>query len=63
MGLCSYLLDRLLVYCARHNEHHIDDAQTVRAKFASLKAFLTTRVGDTIFFIGDDLSFTFNPRT
>jgi NADH-quinone oxidoreductase subunit L len=51
MGLCSYLLIGFWSIRAP-NEHHIDDAQTVRAKFASLKAFLTTRVGDTIFFTG-----------
>ncbi len=51
MGLCSYLLIGFWSVRAP-NEHHIDDAQTVRAKFASLKAFLTTRVGDTIFFVG-----------
>ncbi|HEX9074525.1 MAG TPA: NADH-quinone oxidoreductase subunit L, partial [Anaerolineae bacterium] len=31
---------------------HIDDAQTVRAAQAAKKAFLTTRVGDTIFMTG-----------
>ncbi|MBI5029169.1 MAG: NADH-quinone oxidoreductase subunit L [Chloroflexi bacterium] len=51
MGLCSYLLIGFWSI-RKPNEHHIDDAQTVRAKFASLKAFLTTRVGDTIFFVG-----------
>ncbi len=51
MGLCSYLL--IGFWSVRlPNEHHIDDAQTVRATYASLKAFLTTRVGDTIFFVG-----------
>lgn len=65
MGLCSYLLIGFWSIRAP-SEHHIDDAQTVRAKFASLKAFLTTRVGDTIFFVGllflyiqsGDLNFT-----
>ncbi len=65
MGLCSYLLIGFWSFKAP-DEHHIDDAQTVRAKFASLKAFLTTRVGDVIFFIGliflyiqsGDLNFT-----
>lgn len=51
MGLCSYLLIGFWSFKAP-KENHIDDAQTVRAKFASLKAFLTTRVGDVIFFIG-----------
>lgn len=51
MGLCSYLLIGFWSI-RKPNEHHIDDAQTVRAQFASLKAFLTTRVGDTLFFIG-----------
>jgi NADH-quinone oxidoreductase subunit L len=51
MGLCSYLLIGFWSV-RRPDEHHIDDAQTVRAKLAAIKAFLTTRVGDTIFFIG-----------
>ncbi len=61
MGLCSYLLIGFWSI-RKPNEHHIDDAQTVRAKFASLKAFLTTRVGDTIFFVGFDLPLHLNPR-
>ncbi|HEX7592821.1 MAG TPA: NADH-quinone oxidoreductase subunit L [Anaerolineae bacterium] len=51
MGLCSYLLIGFWSIRAP-GETHIDDAQTVRAKYAALKAFLTTRVGDTIFFVG-----------
>jgi len=51
MGLCSYLLIGFWSIRAP-GEHHIDDAQTVRAAYASLKAFLTTRVGDVIFFVG-----------
>ena len=51
MGLCSYLLIGFWSTKLPH-EHHIDDAQTVRAKFAAIKAFMTTRVGDTVFFIG-----------
>jgi len=51
MGLCSYLLIGFWSTKLPH-EHHIDDAQPVRAKFAALKAFMTTRVGDSIFFIG-----------
>jgi NADH-quinone oxidoreductase subunit L len=51
MGLCSYLLIGFWSFKAS-SEHHIDDAQTVRAKYAALKAFLTTRVGDVILFIG-----------
>ena len=51
MGLCSYLLIGFWSI-RKPDEHHIDDAQTVRAMYASLKAFLTTRVGDTIFFVG-----------
>ncbi|MBI5302573.1 MAG: NADH-quinone oxidoreductase subunit L [Chloroflexi bacterium] len=51
MGLCSYLLIGFWSTKLPH-EHHIDDAQTVRAKFAALKAFMTTRVGDSIFFVG-----------
>jgi NADH-quinone oxidoreductase subunit L len=72
MGLCSYLLIGFWSFKAP-SEHHIDDAQTVRAKYAALKAFLTTRVGDVIFFIGliflyiqsGDLNFTniFNEKT
>src|SRR5713226_9183652 len=51
MGLCSYLL--IGFWSVRlPNEEHIDDAQLVRASNASKKAFLTTRVGDVIFFIG-----------
>jgi NADH-quinone oxidoreductase subunit L len=51
MGLCSYLL--IGFWSVRMpTEHHIDDAQTVRAAQAAKKAFLTTRVGDTIFFVG-----------
>lgn len=72
MGLCSYLLIGFWSFRGK-DEHHIDDAQTVRAKYASLKAFLTTRVGDVIFMIGvvllyiqtGDLNFTtiFNEKT
>jgi NADH-quinone oxidoreductase subunit L len=51
MGLCSYLLIGFWSI-RKPTEHHIDDAQTIRAKYASLKAFLTTRVGDTFFFVG-----------
>jgi NADH-quinone oxidoreductase subunit L len=51
MGLCSYLL--IGFWSVRKpTETHIDDAQTVRAAQASKKAFLTTRVGDTIFMTG-----------
>ncbi len=51
MGLCSYLL--IGFWSIRGpDEKHIDDAQTIRAAYASLKAFLTTRVGDTIFMVG-----------
>lgn len=72
MGLCSYLLIGFWSFRGK-DEHHIDDAQTVRAKYAALKAFLTTRVGDVIFMIGvvllyiqtGDLNFTtiFNEKT
>ncbi len=51
MGLCSYLLIGFWSVRAP-GETHIDDAQVVRATQASKKAFLTTRVGDTIFFTG-----------
>lgn len=51
MGLCSYLL--IGFWSMRlPNETHIDDAQVVRATNAAKKAFLTTRVGDVLFFIG-----------
>jgi NADH-quinone oxidoreductase subunit L len=51
MGLCSYLL--IGFWSFRHtDEHHIDDAQVVRARAAKLKAFLTTRVGDVLLFAG-----------
>ncbi len=51
MGLCSYLL--IGFWSVKlPSETHIDDAQTIRAAQAGKKAFLTTRVGDTIFFVG-----------
>ena len=51
MGLCSYLLISFWSV-KKPDETHIDDAQLVRAAQAGKKAFLTTRVGDTIFFTG-----------
>ncbi|MBI4785556.1 MAG: NADH-quinone oxidoreductase subunit L [Chloroflexi bacterium] len=51
MGLCSYLLIGFWSV-KKPSETHIDDAQLVRAAQAAKKAFLTTRVGDTIFFTG-----------
>ncbi|MBI3536073.1 MAG: NADH-quinone oxidoreductase subunit L [Chloroflexi bacterium] len=51
MGLCSYLLIGFWSIRDAH-EHHIDDAQVVRATNASKKAFLTTRIGDVLFFVG-----------
>src|SRR5574341_1451742 len=51
MGLCSYLL--IGFWSMRlPSETHIDDAQVVRATNAAKKAFMTTRVGDVLFFIG-----------
>ncbi|MGB8646544.1 MAG: NADH-quinone oxidoreductase subunit L [Anaerolineae bacterium] len=51
MGFCSYAL--IGFWSVRgQGEHHIDEAQVLRARAASLKAFLTTRVGDTLFMAG-----------
>ncbi len=51
MGVCSYLLIGFWAF-RRPEETHIDTAQVQRARAASLKAFLTTRVGDTIMLVG-----------
>jgi NADH-quinone oxidoreductase subunit L len=51
MGFCSYAL--IGFWDVRlPTEHHIDEAQVGRARAASIKAFLTTRVGDVLFMTG-----------
>ncbi|MGE5141484.1 MAG: NADH-quinone oxidoreductase subunit L, partial [Rudaea sp.] len=56
MGFCSYAL--IGFWDVRlPTEHHIDEAQVLRARAASIKAFLTTRVGDTLFMVGMILLF------
>lgn len=51
MGYCSYAL--IGFWDVRlPTEHHIDEAQVLRARAASIKAFLTTRVGDVLFMTG-----------
>ena len=51
MGFCSYAL--IGFWDVRlPTEHHIDEAQVLRARAASIKAFLTTRVGDVLFMTG-----------
>lgn len=51
MGFCSYAL--IGFWDVRlPKEHHIDEAQVLRARAASIKAFLTTRVGDVLFMTG-----------
>lgn len=56
MGFCSYSLVGFWSFRGL-NEHHIDDAQVGRARAASIKAFLTTRVGDVLFMSGMILLF------
>src|SRR5262245_16889940 len=56
MGFCSYALIGFWSFRGL-NEHHIDDAQVGRARAASIKAFLTTRVGDVLFMTGMILLF------
>lgn len=51
MGFCSYALIGFWSFRGR-KEHHIDDAQVGRARAASIKAFLTTRVGDILLMSG-----------
>ncbi len=51
MGVCSYLLIGFWSY-RKPGETHIDHAQVIRARNASLKAFITTRVGDTVMLAG-----------
>lgn len=51
MGFCSYALIGFWSFRGR-KEHHIDDAQVGRARAASIKAFLTTRVGDVLLMSG-----------
>lgn len=56
MGFCSYAL--IGFWSVRGlKEHHIDDAQVGRARGASIKAFLTTRVGDILLMSGMILLF------
>lgn len=52
MGLCSYLLIGFWSFRNRDGEQHIDQAQVERARAASLKAFITTRIGDVLLFAG-----------
>lgn len=56
MGFCSYALIGFWSFRGL-NEHHIDDAQVGRARAASIKAFLTTRVGDILLMSGMILLF------
>lgn len=51
MGFCSYALIGFWSFRGL-KEHHIDDAQVGRARAASIKAFLTTRVGDVLLMTG-----------
>ncbi len=51
MGVCSYLLIGFWSF-RKPGETHIDHAQVKRARAASFKAFITTRVGDTIMLAG-----------
>ncbi len=51
MGVCSYLLIGFWSF-RKPGETHIDHAQVVRARNAALKAFITTRVGDTVMLAG-----------
>lgn len=56
MGFCSYALIGFWSFRGL-KEHHIDDAQVGRARAASIKAFLTTRVGDVLLMSGMILLF------
>lgn len=56
MGFCSYSLIGFWSFRGL-KEHHIDDAQVGRARGASIKAFLTTRVGDVLLMSGMILLF------
>ncbi len=51
MGVCSYLLIGFWSF-RKPGETHIDHAQVERARAASWKAFLTTRIGDTVMLAG-----------
>ncbi len=51
MGVCSYLLIGFWSF-RKPGETHIDADQVRRARAASLKAFITTRVGDTVMLAG-----------
>jgi NADH-quinone oxidoreductase subunit L len=59
MGLCSYLLIGFWSFRRRDSEHHIDEAQVVRARQAALKAFITTRIGDVLLFSGIALLYSY----
>jgi NADH-quinone oxidoreductase subunit L len=59
MGLCSYLLIGFWSFRMRDREHHIDEAQVVRARQAALKAFITTRIGDVLLFAGIALLYSY----
>ncbi|MBI4674957.1 MAG: NADH-quinone oxidoreductase subunit L [Chloroflexi bacterium] len=56
MGFCSYALIGFWSFRGRQ-ERHIDEAQVGRARAASIKAFLTTRVGDILLMSGMILLF------
>lgn len=56
MGFCSYALIGFWSF-RNPNETHIDEAQVGRARAASIKAFLTTRVGDVLLMSGMILLF------
>jgi NADH-quinone oxidoreductase subunit L len=56
MGFCSYALIGFWSFRGL-KEEHIDDAQVGRARAASIKAFLTTRVGDILLMTGIILLF------
>lgn len=51
MGFCSYALIGFWSFRGL-KEHHIDEAQVGRARGASIKAFLVTRVGDILLLTG-----------
>ncbi len=59
MGLCSYLLIGFWSFRKAESEHHIDQAQVVRARQAALKAFITTRIGDVLLFSGIALLYSY----
>ncbi len=59
MGLCSYLLIGFWSFRKADDEHHIDEAQVIRARKAALKAFITTRIGDVLLFSGIALLYSY----